>query len=93
MTLDELTQEMMKHSDELAVESYEPVMTGKYIPVKRHKKKRVQKKWNKRYGVKPETVMKKCKRIDVSAQTIIDFCIAHNYPMPSDFTLLFGGGN
>lgn len=89
MTTQELIQEMMKHADELAIDSVELIPTGKFKPVKKHKKKRVQKKWAKVYGVKPVYVEKKCKKIDVTVDMLIEFCKKYNYPMPSDFTITF----
>jgi len=89
MTTQELIQEIMKHTDELAVDSIELVPTGKFEPVKKHKKKRIQKKWVKAYGVKPTYIEKKCNKIDVTVDMLIEFCKKYNYPMPSDFTTAF----
>lgn len=88
MTTSELIQELMKHSDEYAVESYEYIPTGKYEPIRRHKKKRVAKKWLKKYGTKPVLKKRKCKRIDVSLSMLINFCRDYNLPLPSDLTVM-----
>lgn len=89
MTTQELIQEMIKCSDELAVESVEWVPTGKFEPIRKNKKKRVQKKWAKKYGMKPVFKKKKCKRIDFTVELFIEFCQKHNLPIPSDFELTF----
>ena len=90
MTVNELTQEMLKHP-ELFTESVELLPTGEYEPARKNKKKRIQKKWNKIYGFKPVYKKKKCKKLEVSLVTIIDFCKEHNYPLPSDLREAFGG--
>ena len=51
---------------------------------KHHKKKRINKKWLKRYGVVTKYERKKCKKIDVTYQTIIDFCYENGYPLPDE---------
>lgn len=84
MTINEIIQEIMKHADKYAVESYEMIPTNKTIPVRKNNKKRIQKKWIKKYGMMPEYERKKCKKIDVTPKLIIDFCIENNYPLPSD---------
>lgn len=89
MTTQELITEMMKYADELAVDSIELIPTEKFEPIKKHKKKRVQKKWNKRYGMRPICKNRKCKRIDFTAELLIEFCQKHNLPIPSDFNLIF----
>lgn len=89
MTTQELVQEMLKYAEELAVESIELLPTGAVEPARKHKKKRIQKKWIKRYGMKPVFKKRKCKRIDFTADMFIDFCKKYNYPIPSDLPLMF----
>lgn len=89
MTTNELAQEMMKHP-EMFIESIELLPTGEYKPARKHKKKRIQKKWINRYGYVPVYKKKKCKKLDVSLVTIIDFCQKYNYPIPSDLKEMFG---
>ena len=91
MVVNELIQEMMNHAEELAVESVELLPTGEYEPVRKHKKKRIQKKWVKTYGMKPVYKKKKCKKIDVTIPMMIEFCQKYNFPIPSDLAMMFGG--
>lgn len=93
MTTQELVQEMLKYADELAVESVELLPTGAVEPARKHKKKRIQKKWIKRYGMKPVFKKRKCKRIDFTTDMFIDFCKKYNYPIPSDFSFAFSEDN
>lgn len=83
MLMSDLIKEMTSCKD-LFIESFELLPTGSYEPVKKHHKKRIQKKWTKMYGMKPIYKKKKCKKIDVTLQKIIDFCQDHNFPLPED---------
>lgn len=83
MTMEELIKLLMQHSDEYAVESYEDIIVGTR-PARKHKKKRIQKKWLKKYGLKPIIERKKCKKIDVTLNMIIEFCRDYNYPLPDE---------
>lgn len=88
--MEKLIQEIMKHADEYAVESYELIPTGEMTAARTNKKLRIRKKWLKKYGMVPVYVKKKCKKIDVTPQLIIDFCIKNNYPLPDDFKVCMG---
>ncbi len=74
----------MQHADEYAISSEEQIPIGTE-PVKKHKKRRIQKKWLKRYGIKPIYETKKCKKIDVTPDLIIEFCQKYRYPLPEEF--------
>lgn len=83
MTVQEIAMEIMaNHLDEYAVESYEEIPM--VVPKKRNHKRRIQKKWLKRYGQKLIYIKKKCKKIDVTIELIADFCMKYNYPMPQE---------
>lgn len=92
MTVNELALEMMKHADELAIETYEDVVVG-VKQARMHKKPRINKKWRKRYGLIPDIKRKKCKRIDVTLQTMIDFCKKYNFPIPDEFLIEMRAAN
>ena len=47
-----------------------------------HKKKRINKKWLKRYGVVPVYETKKCKKIDVTLDLIVEFCSEKGLALP-----------
>lgn len=83
MTMEEIVKLLLEHTDEYAVESMERIMIGTE-PVRKHHKKRVQKKWLKRFGVKPIYKTKKCKKIVVTTDLIIDFCKKYNLPLPDE---------
>jgi hypothetical protein len=72
----------MKH-EEYFVESYEELIVG-MKPRRTNKKRRIQKKWLKRYGQKPITEIKKCRKLDVTLDIILDFCSQYNYPLPDE---------
>lgn len=90
MQMTELIQEIMKHANEYASESYETIYTGEMQQARTHKKKRINKKWKARYGMKPVSVKKKCKKIDVTPQLILDFCQKYNMPLPTDLSVYLG---
>ena len=50
-----------------------------------HKKKRINKKWLKRYGVVPVYETKKCKKIDVTLDLIVEFCSEKGLLLPDEF--------
>lgn len=81
--MEELVQKLIEHSDEYAVESYEDIVVG-VEPKKKHKRWRTQKKWIKRYGMQPKIERKKCKKIDVTVDLIIQFCQDYNLPLPDE---------
>jgi hypothetical protein len=72
----------MKH-EEYFVESYEQIITG-LKPARTHKKRRIAKKWLKRYGHKYVIETKKCKKIDVTLDLILEFCQKYGYPLPDE---------
>ena len=81
--MQETINELMKHTDEYAVESVEQIPIG--TKQKRtHHKRRINKKWAKRYGYKIVYSEKKCKKIDVTFDLIIDFCQKYGYPLPDE---------
>lgn len=84
MTIDELAQDILaNHFDEYAFESIEPIIEGIH-PRRRHKKKRIAKKWKTRYGMKPKIVYKKCKKVDVGLDLIVDYCAKYGKPLPEE---------
>lgn len=83
MTMEQIVSELMKHANEYAVESIEKIPVG--TKQKRtHRKKRINQKWAKRYGYITEYEEKKCKKIDVTTELIVEFCYTHGYPLPDE---------
>lgn len=56
----------------------------KYIQARTHKKKRVNKKWAKRYGYKTIYETKKAKVMDVTINNIIEFCYEKQLALPDE---------
>lgn len=83
MTIQDIVQELLKDPDKYAVESEEQILVGTK-PKRTHKKRRIAKKWLKRYGVVPVYETKKCKKIDVTLDLIVEFCSEKGLPLPDE---------
>lgn len=83
MTMQDIVQELLKEPDKYAVESEEQIIVGTK-PKRTHKKKRVAKKWLKKYGVVPVYETKKCMKIDVTLNLIVEFCSEKGLPLPDE---------
>ena len=83
MTIQDIVQELLKEPDKYAVESEEQILVGTK-PKITHKKRRIAKKWLKRYGVVPVYETKKCKKIDVTLDLIVGFCSEKRLPLPEE---------
>lgn len=83
MTIEELIPKIMEHADEYAIESEKQILIGTK-PRRTHHKKRIAKKWLKKYGVVPVWETKKCKKIDVTIDTLVEFCAKYGYPLPDE---------
>ena len=81
--MEDISKLLLEHVDEYAIESMEKILIGTE-PVRKHNKKRIQKKWVKRYGIKPVYETKKCKKIDVTYELIVEFCKKYNLPLPDE---------
>lgn len=57
----------------------------KVVQIKRHKKKRINKKWAKRYGYKTIYETKKSKVMDVTIDNVVEFCLEKQIPLPNEF--------
>jgi hypothetical protein len=56
----------------------------KFVQVRTHKKKRISKKWLKRYGTKVIYETKRAKKLDVTIDLIIEFCSEKGLPIPDE---------
>ena len=83
MTMQEIVGELMKHANEYATESIEKIPVGTKQK-KVHHKYRTNKKWAKRYGYETVYEEKKCKKIDVTTDLIVEFCYKYGYPLPDE---------
>ena len=57
----------------------------KVVQVRTHKKRRINKKWAKRYGYKTVYEVKKSKVMDVTLDNIVEFCSEKGLPLPDEF--------
>ena len=83
MTLQEIASEMLKDINRYA--KTQEVDIPQVVQVRTHKKVRVNKKWNKRYGMKVVYKKQKAKVADITVNDVINFCIENNLPMPEEF--------
>ena len=83
MTIQDIVQKLLKEPDRYAVESEEQILV-RTKPKRTHKKRRIAKKWLKRYGVVPVYKTKKCKEIDVTIDLIVEFCSEKGLPLPDE---------
>ena len=84
MTLQEIAQEMMKDINRYAIDK-EVTIPDKVVQVRKHKKKRINKKWKKRYGLKVKYKTTKAKVADITIYDVIEFCKEKNLPLPEEF--------
>ena len=56
----------------------------KVVQTRTHKKKRINKKWKKRYGEKVIYETKKAKKLEVTVDRIIEFCAEKGLPLPDE---------
>jgi hypothetical protein len=83
MTLQEIAQEMLQDIDRYAVTK--EVEVPKLVPMRTHKKKRVQKKWLKRFGTKVVYEKKMARVADITIDDVIEFCSEKGLPIPEEF--------
>jgi hypothetical protein len=82
MTLQEIVLLMIEDGRYL-VEKY--VELPKVVRVKTHKKRRIDKKWEKYYGYKTIYETKKSKAMDVTIDNVVEFCLEKQIPLPDEF--------
>ena len=80
MTLQEIAQEMLKEVDRYA--TTKEVQVPKLVQARTHKKKRINKKWKKRYGMKVVYVTKKARVADITVENVLEFCQKKGFPVP-----------
>ncbi len=82
MTLQEIVS-LMVEDGRYFVEQY--VEIPKMVRVRTHKKRRIDKKWEKRYGYKTIYETKKAKSMDVTIDNVVEFCLEKQIPLPNEF--------
>ena len=83
MTLQEISQEMLKDIERYA--AVKEVDVPKLVQARTHKKRRINKKWKKRYGMKVVYKKQMAKVADITVQDVIEFCIEKGLPLPEEF--------
>ena len=83
MTLQEIATEMLKEVDRYAVRK--EVDVPKMVPMRTHKKHRIQKKWLKRFGTKVIYETKMALVADITIDNVLQFCQEKNLPIPIEF--------
>lgn len=83
MTLQEISQEILKEIDRYAVEKEVEVPT--LVQARTHRKRRINKKWRKRYGFKVVHKIKKARVADITVDTVVEFCREKGLPLPDEF--------
>ena len=83
MTLQEISQEMLKDINRYA--TTKEVEVPEIVQVRTHKKRRINKKWKKRYGMKVIYHKKKARVADITVNDVIEFCIEKGLPLPEEF--------
>lgn len=82
MTLNEIVSMMVEDGGYFVEKDAE---IPKVVQVKAHKKKRINKKWAKRYGYKTVYEIKKAKVMDVTIDNVVEFCVKKQIPLPDEF--------
>ena len=59
----------------------------KVVQAKTHKKKRINKKWAKRYGYKTIYETKRAKVMDVTIDRVIEFCYEKQLALPDELLI------
>ena len=57
----------------------------KVVQARTHKKRRINKKWAKRYGYKTIYETKRAKAMDVTIDNVVEFCLEKQIPLPDEF--------
>ena len=81
MTIQEIAS-LMIQDGRYFVEKYAEI--PKVVPARTHKKRRIKKKWEKRYGYKTIYEIKKAKVMDVTIDKIIEFCYEKQLALPDE---------
>ena len=86
MTMQEIAQEMLKEVDRYA--TVKETEVPKLVQARTHKKKRINKKWKKRYGMKVIYEKKMAKVAEITIDNILEFCQEKGLPLPEE--ILYG---
>jgi hypothetical protein len=82
MTLQDIAAEMLKDIDRYA--AVKEVEVPKLVQARTHKKKRINKKWKKRYGMKVIYEKTKARVADITMDNVIEFCHEKGLALPDE---------
>ena len=82
MTLQEIAQEMLKEVDSYA--TVKETEVPKLVQARTHKKKRINKKWKKRYGMTVVYEKKMAKVAEITVENVIEFCQEKGLQLPAE---------
>lgn len=88
MTLQEIIAEMVKDADRYAVSK--EVAVPVFVQARTHRKKRINKKWARRYGTKVKYRIQKAKVMDVTLDMVVEFCHEKGLPLPDEMLTIQG---
>ena len=83
MTLQEIATEMLKEIDRYAIRK--EVDVPKMVQARTHKKKRINKKWARRFGMKMIYEKKMARVADITLENVLEFCQEKGLPLPDEF--------
>ena len=83
LTLQEIAQEMLKDIDKYTV--VKEVEVPMVVQARTHKKRRIKKKWAKRYGTKVVFQKKMAKVADITIDMVVEYCHENGLPLPDEF--------
>ena len=82
MTLQEIAMEMLKEIDKYT--TVKEVEVPKLVQTRTHKKKRINKKWKKRYGMCVVYEKKTARVADITVDNVVEFCQENGLPLPEE---------
>ena len=83
MTLTEIAKQMLEDVDRYT--TVQEVDIPKLVQARTHKKKRINKKWLRRYGQKLTYVRTKAKVADITVDNVVEFCREKGLSLPDEF--------
>ena len=83
MTLQEIAQEMLKDISKYT--EVRETQIPQVVQARKHKKRRINKKWKKRYGTKVVYKTIRARVADITVNNVIEFCIEKGLPIPEEF--------
>lgn len=83
MNIQEIAQEMLKDINKYA--KVQEAEIPQVVQMRQHKKRRINKKWKKRYGMKVVYKKVKARVADITVGDVIEFCIEKGLPIPEEF--------